>query len=108
MASLIIMAGALTYERVKQSKAKRRARKNAARFSELENEHQAAIAQREGKIPAAQDTHTQRLEHGLGDWLDDKALRRTGSRESFEKARRSSEEEKRPRSDLVDLGEEGR
>ena len=94
---------------VKQSKAKRRARKNAARFTELENEHKAAIAQREGKDHASQEPHTQKLEHGLGDWQDDKALRRIMSRESLDRAKRASEEERRPsRRDLLDLDAEGR
>lgn len=108
MASLIIMAGALTYERVKQSKAERRARKNAARYTELEKEHNEAIAQRDDKNHASQDPRTQRLEHGLGDWQDDKALKRVVSSESLDRVRRTSEETKRPLSRDLDPDAERR
>lgn len=62
---------------------------------ELENEHREAMAHLESKEHKSQDRRTQRLEHGLGDWQDDKVLRRRVSRESLTGERSSSEERRK-------------
>ena len=65
------------------------------RFMELENEHREAMTQLESKEHQPQDRRTQRVAHGLGDWQDDKVLRRSVSRDSLTGARSRSEERRK-------------
>ena len=87
---------------MKTSRSKRHARKeeNAARFSELEKDNAARMAQMEknSQLSRQEREQPQRILSGLGDWQDDRGLRRRGSSGSLveEDSRRSQEVERPP------------
>ncbi|MCJ1319531.1 hypothetical protein MMC15_004867 [Xylographa vitiligo] len=112
MASLLLAAGVLTYDKVKTTRQKRRARKddNAQRFSELEKDNAARMArlQPQGYEPPSTPLSAERLgaERGTERRVEDpfadvEGRGSVGERGSVED-RRSVEEERMVGSGMAD------